>query len=133
MLPLAEDADGHVAVGALAAVADTAGSSDAVLVGPGLDEPDGARDLVAGIADAVGPEAFVVLDAFALGVAADVEDRLAPLHGRLVLTPNSGEAERLLGGTAGTTTSPTPARSPSGTAPSWRCPTSSPRRTVVPG
>ncbi|WP_182046117.1 NAD(P)H-hydrate dehydratase, partial [Curtobacterium sp. ME26] len=71
--------------------------SDAVLVGPGLDEPDGARDLVAGIADAVGPEAFVVLDAFALGVAADVEDRLAPLHGRLVLTPNSGEAERLLG------------------------------------
>ncbi len=97
VLPLAEDADGHVAVGALAAVADTAGSSDAVLVGPGLDEPDGARDLVAGIADAVGPEAFVVLDAFALGVAADVEDRLAPLHGRLVLTPNSGEAERLLG------------------------------------
>ncbi|MDM7884440.1 NAD(P)H-hydrate dehydratase [Curtobacterium sp. RHCKG23] len=97
VLPLAEDADGHVAVGALAAVADTAGSSDAVLVGPGLDEPDGARDLVAGIADAVGPEAFVVLDAFALGVAADVEDRLAPLHGRLVMTPNSGEAERLLG------------------------------------
>ncbi len=78
VLPLAEDADGHVAVGALAAVADTAGSSDAVLVGPGLDEPDGARDLVAGIADAVGPDTYVVLDAFALGVAADVEDRLAP-------------------------------------------------------
>lgn len=97
VLPLAEDADGHVAVGALAAVAETAGSSDAVLVGPGLDEPDGARDLVAGIADAVGPDTYVVLDAFALGVAADVEDRLAPLHGRLVLTPNSGEAERLLG------------------------------------
>ena len=97
VVPLDEDDDGHVAVGALAAVADTAGASDAVLVGPGLDDPDGARDLVAGIADAVGPDTFVVLDAFALGVAADVEDRLRPLHGRLVLTPNGGEAARLLG------------------------------------
>jgi len=97
VVPLAEDDGGHVAVGAIDAVLDTAGAADAVLVGPGLDEPDGARDLVAGIADAVGPDTFVVLDAFALGVAADVEDRLRPLHGRLVLTPNSGEAERLLG------------------------------------
>ena len=97
VVPLDEDDDGHVAVGALAAVADTAGASDAVLVGPGLDDPDGARDLVAGIADAVGPDTFVVLDAFALGVAADVADRLRPLHGRLVLTPNGGEAARLLG------------------------------------
>ncbi|MGW8430355.1 ADP-dependent NAD(P)H-hydrate dehydratase [Curtobacterium citreum] len=38
-----------------------------------------------------------MLDAFALGVAADVADQLAPLRGRLVMTPNSGEAEHLLG------------------------------------
>jgi len=95
--PLDEDADGHVAVGALEAIADTAGAADAVLVGPGLDEPDGTRDLVAGLADVVGAETLVVLDAFALGVAADVADRLEPLRGRLVMTPNGSEAERLLG------------------------------------
>ena len=95
--PLEQDDAGHIALGAIDAAADDAGSADAVLIGPGLDEPDGARDLVARIADVVGPETKVVLDAFALGVAADVADRLEPLRGRLVMTPNSGEAERLLG------------------------------------
>ena len=95
--PLDEDEDGHIAVGAIEGIADSASSADAVLVGPGLDEPDGTRDLVAGLADVVGPQTTVVLDAFALGVAADVRDRLEPLRGRLVMTPNSGEAERLLG------------------------------------
>ena len=95
--PLDEDQDGHIAVGAIEGIADSASSADAVLVGPGLDEPDGSRDLVAGLADVVGPHTTVVLDAFALGVAADVRDRLEPLRGRLVMTPNSGEAERLLG------------------------------------
>ncbi|PZE53484.1 MULTISPECIES: NAD(P)H-hydrate dehydratase [unclassified Curtobacterium] len=95
--PLDEDQDGHIAVGAIEGIADSASSADAVLVGPGLDEPDGSRDLVAGLADVVGPQTTVVLDAFALGVAAEVRDRLEPLRGRLVMTPNSGEAERLLG------------------------------------
>jgi len=99
--PLAEDESGHIAVGALDAIADDAGTADAVLIGPGLDEPDGTRALVAGIADVVGDETLVVLDAFALGVAADVLDELQPLRGRLVMTPNSGEAERLLGRTCG--------------------------------
>lgn len=95
--PLDEDDEGHIAVGAFAAITDDAGSADAVLIGPGLDEPDGTRDLVAHIAELVGDETFVVLDAFALGVAADVAEHLEPLRGRLVMTPNSGEAERLLG------------------------------------
>lgn len=95
--PLDEDDDGHVAVGAIRRLTDDLVRADAVLVGPGLDEPDGSRDLVAGVAGAVGEETIVVLDAFALGVASDLVDELAPLRGRLVLTPNSGEAERLLG------------------------------------
>ena len=99
--PLTEDASGHIAAGATDAIAEDAGSADAVLIGPGLDEPDGTRDLVARIADVVGDETLVVLDAFALGVAADVADRLEPLRGRLVMTPNSGEAERLLGRSCG--------------------------------
>ncbi|WP_420368932.1 NAD(P)H-hydrate dehydratase [Curtobacterium sp. L1-20] len=94
--PLDEDQDGHVALGALEGIAESASSADAVLVGPGLDEPDGTRDLVAGLADVVGPQTTVVLDAFALGVAGDVRHRLEPLRDRLVMTPNSGEAERLL-------------------------------------
>jgi hydroxyethylthiazole kinase-like uncharacterized protein yjeF len=95
--PLDEDEDGHVAVGAIHSLTDDLGNADAVLVGPGLDEPEGSRDLVAGLAAAVGDETVVVLDAFALGVASDLIDELAPLRGRLVMTPNSGEAERLLG------------------------------------
>lgn len=95
--PLDEDHDGHIAVGVVGSLADDLGSADAVLVGPGLDEPDGSRDLVAGLAERVGDETVVVLDAFALGVAADLQDELAPLRGRLVMTPNTGEAERLLG------------------------------------
>lgn len=94
---LAEDDDGHVAVGATASVRTDLGSADAVLVGPGLDEPDGARDLVRRLGGAVGDHTVVVLDAFALGVAADVVEELDPLRGRLVMTPNSGEAGRLLG------------------------------------
>lgn len=94
--PLDEDDEGHIAVGAFPTIAGDAGSADAVLIGPGLDEPDGTRDLVAHIAELVGDETSVVLDAFALGVAADVAEHLEPLRGRLVMTPNSGEAERLL-------------------------------------
>ncbi|MFJ4219745.1 NAD(P)H-hydrate dehydratase [Curtobacterium luteum] len=99
--PLDEDADGHVAIGAGDGIADVAASADAVLIGPGLDEPDGTRDLVGSLARAVGPDTFVVLDAFALGVAADLRQELEPLRGRLVMTPNTGEAERLLGRTCG--------------------------------
>lgn len=95
--PLDEDDDGHIAVGVVGSLADDLASADAVLVGPGLDEPEGSKDLVAGLASRVGEDTLVVLDAFALGVAADLLDELAPLRGRLVMTPNSGEAERLLG------------------------------------
>ncbi|WFR67244.1 NAD(P)H-hydrate dehydratase [Curtobacterium flaccumfaciens] len=95
--PLDEDEGGHVALGAIHGLTEALAASDAVLVGPGLDEPEGTRDLVAGLAGAVGPNTTVVLDAFALGVAADLHDELEPLGGRLVMTPNSGEAARLLG------------------------------------
>ncbi|MBA8988991.1 hydroxyethylthiazole kinase-like uncharacterized protein yjeF [Curtobacterium pusillum] len=97
VVPLDEDEGGHVAVGAIRGLPEVLAAADAVLVGPGLDEPAGSRDLVAGLAGAVGPATTVVLDAFALGIADGLSDELAPLRGRLVMTPNSGEAERLLG------------------------------------
>jgi hydroxyethylthiazole kinase-like uncharacterized protein yjeF len=95
----------EAAVVGLAALDDGTGSSDelaarlddveAVLVGPGLDEPDAARYLVRAVAEHAPRSARVVLDAFALGVLADLDEREA-LRGRLVLTPNRPEAERLL-------------------------------------
>jgi hydroxyethylthiazole kinase-like uncharacterized protein yjeF len=94
--PLAEDDDGHVAAGALAGLGDDLAPADAVLVGPGLDEPEGTRGLVLDVVRQVGDTCTVILDAFALGVAADLAADLEPLAGRLVMTPNRGEAARLL-------------------------------------
>lgn len=96
VLPLRE-ADGHVRGDALDDLADDLASADAVLLGPGLDEPDGTRALVRALPGLVGDDTTVVLDAFALGVAPDVEADLAPLGGRLLFTPNTSEAGRLLG------------------------------------
>lgn len=79
--------------------------TDAVLVGPGLDDLDLAEELLrallereaaAGKANDGGGPA-VVLDAYALGGLVKVEDQLEPWKGRLILTPNPKEAEILLG------------------------------------
>ena len=69
----------------------------AVLIGPGLDDPDGAARLVEAVAEHTDDRVPVLLDAFALGVlpAAATKVRRA-LAGRLVLTPNAGELARLL-------------------------------------
>ncbi|MCC2334668.1 NAD(P)H-hydrate dehydratase [Cellulomonas wangsupingiae] len=70
--------------------------ADVVVVGPGLDEPDGTlallRAVVAGTADTTP----LVLDAFALGVLRDAHDVRDAVRGRAVLTPNTAEAGRLL-------------------------------------
>jgi hydroxyethylthiazole kinase-like uncharacterized protein yjeF len=84
--------------------------ADAVLVGPGLDDPELAGQLLAALLEREaargdrpggdpgsrgGPA--VVLDAYALGALASLEDQLAPWRGRLILTPNRKEAAVLLG------------------------------------
>jgi hydroxyethylthiazole kinase-like uncharacterized protein yjeF len=74
--------------------------ADAVTIGPGIDDAEVAKAIVEHVAEAefAGP---VLLDAYALGVLADLEDGAAKrLADRLVLTPNAGEAERLAGGDA---------------------------------
>ena len=84
--------------------------ANAILVGPGLDDPDLANELLEallsrgggagsgsqGDAD-TGEGPAVVLDAYALGALVPLEDQLGPWHGRLILTPNPTEAEVLLG------------------------------------
>ncbi|MBO3084039.1 NAD(P)H-hydrate dehydratase [Cellulomonas fengjieae] len=72
-------------------------SADAVLVGPGLDDPDRTVDLLTSMIDGIPDEAAVLLDAFALGVLPRVPEVAERLQGRLVLTPNAKEAALLLG------------------------------------
>lgn len=68
-------------------------AADAVLVGPGFDEPSETRATVEAVAD-VGISCLV-LDAFGLGVLPDLER--ARLPQTLILNPNEEEAALLLG------------------------------------
>jgi ADP-dependent NAD(P)H-hydrate dehydratase len=95
-LSLPETATGSVAVGAADAAAGLLGAADAVLIGPGLfDTEETMRRLVSSLLERVGEHTAVALDAYALrGLEPDV---VAPVAGRLVLTPNLKEAAALLG------------------------------------
>jgi ADP-dependent NAD(P)H-hydrate dehydratase len=79
------------------AVLQQAERASAVLVGPGLLGREVTADLLSALLPAL-PEVPVVLDAVALGALAAVPQAARPLRGRLVLTPNSGEAAELLDG-----------------------------------
>jgi hydroxyethylthiazole kinase-like uncharacterized protein yjeF len=70
--------------------------ADAILVGPGLDDIDHARDTLRTVV-AGAPEAHLVIDAYALGA---LSHEPALLHGRArlpVLTPNATEGAVLSG------------------------------------
>jgi hydroxyethylthiazole kinase-like uncharacterized protein yjeF len=96
-MPLAETAAGCVSSAAVDDLEAVLRAADAVLVGPGLfDGEKPIQDLVEALLERVGAEAAVVLDGYALrGLR---RETVAPLAGRLVLTPNSGEAAGLLAG-----------------------------------
>ncbi len=87
-----------VGPGAAEVLAQRLAGADAVLVGPGLDDAERTRQLLGELIPALAADASVVLDAYALGVFADLDAALQrQLAGRLVLTPNSAEAARLAG------------------------------------
>lgn len=94
---LPQDAHGSVLGDDLSVISDELGSSDVVVLGPGLDEPEGTAELVRRAVPMLSDDALLVLDAYALGVLPGMPEVVAPLAGRLVLTPNSSEAGRLLG------------------------------------
>jgi len=95
---LPQNARGSVLGGDLSAIADDLGSAQVVTVGVGLDDPDETALLLQNLVPQLSEDAWLVLDAYALGVLPGLdEDLLAPVRGRLVLTPNSQEATRLLG------------------------------------
>ena len=95
VVPLRESRDGSVrGSGLRASAADLAGA-DAVLAGPGLDDAGETAKMLRLLGRLTSPEATLVLDAYALGALAG-HPRLAG-RGRRILTPNTEEAQRLLG------------------------------------
>lgn len=80
----------------VSAIADSLGSADVVLVGPGLDDLDQAAELVRQVVPRLGGATRLVLDAYALAPLPGLRTELAGLDGRLVLTPNKKEAQVLL-------------------------------------
>ena len=96
VVPLDETDTGHVSGAGVSAAERDLSAADAVLVGPGLDDPDELIRMLHALVPLVGSEAIVVLDAFALGVLPKVPEIVDAFGGRLVLTPNKEEAARLL-------------------------------------
>ena len=76
--------------------------ADAVVLGPGLDDPELARELLQAVIDRAARDAVVVVDALAITALAD---RAAPsLAGRqVILTPNREELDELRRGDVGAT------------------------------
>jgi ADP-dependent NAD(P)H-hydrate dehydratase len=71
-------------------------NTDAVLVGAGLDDPEEAAELLRNLVPLLEDDVRVHLDALALGVLPGLPEVQRALSGRLLLTPNRSEAERLL-------------------------------------
>lgn len=74
-------------------VGDEIGEADAVLIGPGFDDPDETRATI--IAVAARTRGVMILDAYALGVLPRIARDGLP--DRLILNPNREEAGILLG------------------------------------
>jgi hydroxyethylthiazole kinase-like uncharacterized protein yjeF len=97
VLGLPETPGGSIRGDAAGVLAEDAAAADVVVVGPGLDDAGETAELLTRLAPLLPEETAVVLDAYALGVLADLEDVYRQWAGRLVLTPNPTEAARLLG------------------------------------
>ncbi|MEO6088653.1 MAG: NAD(P)H-hydrate dehydratase [Umezawaea sp.] len=97
VVDLPETESGAVSRAAADVLADLVPDAGAVVVGPGLFDVDETAALLERLLPLVAPDTPVVLDAFALGAVANHPELAKPVHGRLVLTPNTVEAAYLLG------------------------------------
>lgn len=96
--PLPATAKGSLGADAADACSDLVTDADTVILGPGLRDPDSARELVHSVLDAIGPGTVVVLDALGLTCGGMDDDARKRLSDRLVATPNHKEARFLLAG-----------------------------------
>lgn len=91
------DDSGSVLAAGIAGLADGLAKSDAVVIGPGLDNPELTARLVDAALPLLGADTRLVLDAFAVTVLSELGPLPADIASRAVLTPNEDEAELLLG------------------------------------
>jgi hydroxyethylthiazole kinase-like uncharacterized protein yjeF len=100
VVPLPQTRAGEIAgARAVAPLRDYAGGAGALLLGPGMMTGPSAVALLAGLLRHLGDDTTLVLDGAGLVALREVgrsARRLAPLAGRLVLTPHAGEMASLL-------------------------------------
>lgn len=91
---LPETDDGEISRGAAQQILALASDCDALLFGPGLLSPDGARELLAELAAEL--RCPLVVDALGMAYLTAHPAGLRHLSGRLVLTPNESELAQTL-------------------------------------
>ena len=97
VLWLPETTAGSVAGSAVEVIQPALDSAAAILIGPGLDDVDETAELIAGLVSGAPEDLPMVLDAYAIGALGQLpRATLDALAGRLLLTPNHNELERLL-------------------------------------
>lgn len=96
VFPLPESDEGGIDPSAAERIAERAERARALLLGPGLLDPDAARALTREVLRRL-RHCSVVLDAGALP-ALDEPGLLRHLEGRVAITPHAGEMARILGG-----------------------------------
>jgi len=96
VMGLPETALGGIGADAAERVASHADRVDALLLGPGMMDPDATEALVAAVLAATSCPG-IVLDAGALGGLDAQADTLRRHSGQVILTPHAGEMSRLLG------------------------------------
>jgi hydroxyethylthiazole kinase-like uncharacterized protein yjeF len=99
VIGLPETSSGSVQSAGAEALKAEIEAADAVLIGPGLDDPDETAQLLRNLLkqEWAGERPTIVLDAYALGILDRLDQEIGAWAGRLILTPNPVELRRLLG------------------------------------
>ncbi|WP_426503594.1 NAD(P)H-hydrate dehydratase [Dactylosporangium sp. McL0621] len=97
VLGLPETREGSVSSKLPRALLEDVAEADAVALGPGLDNIEETQKILESVLPEAGPDAVVVLDAYALGALSRRPEALEHAKCGAVLTPNRTEAAHLLG------------------------------------
>lgn len=99
VIGLPETSSGSVRSTGLEALKPDLEAADAVLIGPGLDDPEETAQLLRNLLrkEQIREDQTLILDAFALGILKRLLADIRPWAGHLILTPNPTELGLLLG------------------------------------
>ncbi|MGX7952714.1 NAD(P)H-hydrate dehydratase [Tsuneonella sp. HG249] len=96
VVALPESADGRLAPNAAERVQRDLAEADCVIIGPGMDDADCAAPFLSAALELMEGGQTLVIDAAAIGAAADCLETIKHARGRCILTPHAGEMARLL-------------------------------------